>query len=227
MDTNEVESILTACETALASDGDTDLRVLGFWRVVRHAKLNAAAADSFGDRIARIDQLAFRRWAVVVVPLRMGTWLMLTASVVALGVIGAAYAAPDPWNGILLLAGTAALLVPTHGLGHLAVGTAVGIRFTHWFIGSITMPQPGVKIDYATYLKTPAARRALMHASGAVVTKLIPFLMLGAAWGMEAPAWAWWVLALVGIVTVVTDILWSGTASDWKRYKRERRLANT
>ena len=60
---------------------------------------------------------------------------------------------------------------------------------------------------------------------GAVVTKAMPFLMLGAAWGMEAPAWSWIVLVAVGVGSIVTDVLWSVNTSDWKRYAREKRLA--
>jgi hypothetical protein len=201
------------------------LSAIGFWRAVSVVKRDPARRIRFASRIAAIDRLAFEQWALFRLPLRSGTWLMLSVTAVAVGVIGAAYSAPDPWNGLLLVAGTAVLLVTTHGLAHLAVGASVGIRFTHWFIGSLLMPQPGVKIDYESYLETPSGRRALMHASGAVTTKLMPFLMLGAAWGMEAPTWAWWALIIAGVVALATDILWSGTASDWKRYKRERRFA--
>ena len=67
--------------------------------------------------------------------------------------------------------------------------------------------------------------RAWMHASGALVTKAIPFVLLGAAWGMEAPGWAWAVLLVVGIGQVATDLLWSTKSSDWKKFARERRYA--
>ena len=67
------------------------------------------------------------------------------------------------------------LLVTTHGLGHLAVGKARGMKFTHWFVGTMQRPQPGVKLDYATYLRVDAVGRAWMHASGAIVTKIVPF----------------------------------------------------
>ncbi len=64
-----------------------------------------------------------------------------------------------------------------------------------------------------------------MHAAGATVTKLVPFLMLGAAWGMSAPTWSWLLLLAIGVVSSITDALWSTKSSDWKRYRRERRLA--
>lgn len=222
MDQAQLESTLSAAEAALASDDGVDLAALGFWKAVAAAKRDPNLRDRYATRIAAIDRKAFERWAFFHVPIRIGTWLMMAFTAVFIGVVGAAYYAPDPWDGLLLLGGTGGLLVTTHGLGHLGVGRAVGIRFTHWFIGTLLRPQPGVKIDYESYLHTPARRRALMHASGAVVTKSLPFLMLGAAWGMDAPAWAWWILGTAGVVTILTDVLWSVRSSDWKRYQRER-----
>jgi hypothetical protein len=35
-------------------------------------------------------------------------------------------------------------------------GRAAGIRFTGWFLDGPTRLQPGLKIDYASYLRTPA-----------------------------------------------------------------------
>ncbi|NNF70410.1 MAG: hypothetical protein HKN01_11625 [Acidimicrobiia bacterium] len=60
-----------------------------------------------------------------------------------------------------------------------------------------------------------------MHASGAVLTKLIPFFALGPALVMEAPWWTTALLVLLGVGQIVTDIVWSTKASDWKKYRRE------
>lgn len=225
-DAPQIEASLAASQAALDSGKPFDLSELGFWRAVAAAKRDPSLRSTFGRRIAAIDRMAFERWALVKVPLRVGTWIMLTATTIALAVIGVAYAAADPWDGLLLVAGTVGLIVTTHGLGHLLVGAMSDIRFTHWFIGSVARPQPGVKIDYESYLAATAPQRARMHASGALVSKIVPFLMLGAAWGMDAQAWAWWILVLIGLGSIATDVLWSGKASDWKRYAREKRLAD-
>ncbi len=226
MDPTRVQANIEAAEAALASGADVDLRALGFWAAVTAVNRDPQLRERFAARIAAVDRIAFERWVLFRVALRAGTRLMLFGTAFGLAVIGAAYSAVEPWNGILLVGGTGVLLVTTHGLAHLAVGAASGIRFTHWFIGSLLAPQPGVKVDYESYLAVPASRRARMHASGATVTKVLPFLLLGAAWGMEAPAWAWWVLIGIGVASVITDVLFSVRSSDWKRYRRERRLAN-
>lgn len=181
--------------------------------------------DRFVDDVADIDQQAFRNWALLTVPLALGTSLMVFGTVVGLALVTLAYQVEGVWSGVWILVGTGVLLVTTHGLAHLVVGTAVGIEFTYWFIGKISQPQPGVKTDYGTYLRTPARSRAWMHAAGAIATKLIPFLMIGAALAAGVPAWATWALVAVGVVTLITDVLWSTKASDWKKFQREMAFA--
>lgn len=223
MDASEADEILSRCEQALAAEGRVDLGALGFWKVVAAAKRDPQLRDRLAERIAAVDRRAFERWALLTVPVGMGTAVMVVGTLAGLAVVAATYAAEDPWNGILLLAGTGILEATTHGLAHLLVGRVFGMRFTHWFVGSVTRPQPGVKLDYASYLAVPAARRAWMHAAGALTTKLIPFLMLGAGWAADAPGWSLATLAALGIVQVVTDVAWSVKVSDWKKFRRERR----
>jgi len=181
--------------------------------------------DAYADRIAAIDRRAFEEWALLAVPASVGTLAMVGVTALGLAITALAYDMAAPWNGLAVLVATAVLLVTTHGLAHLAVGVAQGMRFTHWFIGDLRRPQPGVKVDYATYLRVPATRRAWMHAAGAIATKLVPFVMLGPAIAMEAPGWTVWVLVIVGAGQIVTDLLWSVKVSDWKKFARERRYA--
>lgn len=223
MDRDEITAALDASEAAIAPDGPGNLSGTGFWKAVAAVKRNPGLADEFADRMAKIDRAAFERWALLTLPIRVGTTLAIIGTLVGLGVITAGYYVDEPWNGLLLLAGTGIVLVPTHGLGHLVVGRRLGMRFTHWFVGTVRMPQPGVKVDYSTYLRSQAASRAWMHASGAIATKAIPFLLIGAAWGMEAPWWAWAALLVIGAGTIATDVLWSTKSSDWKKFYRERR----
>ncbi len=155
----------------------------------------------------------------------LGDVLLWIGTIAGFGLVTAAYYVEAPWNGLLLLAGTGVLVTTLHGLAHLSVGRLAGMRFTHWFIGSPTRPQPGVKVDYATYLRCPPRRRAWMHASGALATKAMPFLLLGAAWGAGVPAWTWWALIALGAAMIATDAAWSVKRSDWKKFKREMRVA--
>ena len=141
--------------------------------------------------------------------------------------IGLAYSLDDLVAALSFLAGMGILLVTTHGLGHLVAGTFVGIGFTSWFIATPIRPQPGVKVEYESYLNTPPRSRAWMHASGALVTKLVPFLLIPSAIIAEIPVWAVWLLVLIGVVTVVTDLAWSTKSSDWKKFKREMRLVQS
>lgn len=225
MNAQDIERVLAECEEQLAGGGDLDIKSSGFWKAVGRVKRDPALIERFADRIGAIDRAAFERWAFRTFPMAVGDAILWLGTLAALAVIAAGYYVDEPWNALLLLAGTAGLLATTHGLGHLVVGRALGMRFTHWFIGDLRQPQPGVKTDYATYLRVAPRKRAWMHASGALVTKAIPFFLLGAAWGMAAPGWAWAVLIALGVLMIVTDVTLSTKQADWRKFRREMAIA--
>lgn len=217
MDASAVAAALDRAESAL-DDGRT-LGGTGFWRAVEAVKADPNLVEEHGARIARIDAAAFSPWPWIKVPLGLGTVLAVVVTVAALALAVLAPSFPEPWDWILFGGATIALLGATHGLGHLAVGTLLGIRFTQWFVASPTTPQPGVKLDYLSYLRAPARSRAWMHAAGAVVTKIVPFALIPLASAL--PGWVTWVLLAVGVAAIVTDITWSTKTSDWKKVRRE------
>ncbi len=216
-------TILQARQAAENGDG---LAGTGFWRLVTEIKRDDSLHRHI-DAVAEVDQIAFKNWAVLVVPLWLGTTLMVAGTVFGLLLVWLAYPIEGFWSGIWLLAGTGVLLVTTHGLAHLVVGQILGIRFTSWFIGTFARPQPGVKTDYSTYLRASAVSRAWMHASGAILTKSIPFLMLGAGVAADVPVWSVWALVVIGLIQIATDVFWSTSASDWKKFKREMAFAQS
>ena len=65
-----------------------------------------------------------------------------------------------------------------------------------------------------------------MHASGAVVTKIVPFALIGAAVAADLPFWAVWALPAIGVVSIITDVVWSTKKSDWKKFQREMKFAH-
>jgi hypothetical protein len=216
-----VEAALASYEDKLDRGQAVDARADGFWRLVAQVKKNSQLIDEFAERIAAVDRRIFLGSVMISIPFSIGTWLMAVGTVLGLLVVAWAYSLEPPVNGLALLVGTGILEVTTHGLAHLTVGARYGMRFTHWFIASLAAPQPGVKVDYASYLRAQPMERAWMHASGAIVTKLIPFVMLGAAFAMDAPAWTVGLLTALGVFQVLTDVLWSVKASDWKKFRRE------
>jgi hypothetical protein len=192
---------------------------------VSQVKREPQLVEGYADRIASIDTRALRDWALLVIPLWMGTSIAVLATLGGLALIWWAYALEDLAAVAVFLLGTGVLLSATHGLAHLAVGRAMGMRFLFWFVGEIRQPQPGVKVDYGTYLRTPARQRAWMHASGALTTKIIPFLLIGAALAADLPTWGVMALVALGVGQIVTDVLWSTDSSDWKKFKREMGFA--
>lgn len=190
-------------------------------------KENPDLAPRYADRIAAIDTRAHRQWALLVIPLVPGTVVATAVFAGGLALIWWSYGLTGAGAVLAFLAGTGVLLGATHGLAHLVVGALVGIHFEYWFVGSVAKPQPGVKLDYTSYLRATPRRRAWMHASGALATKAIPFLLIGAAVAADLPDWVGWGLAGVGVFMVVIDIVWSTQSSDWKRYRREMEFARS
>jgi hypothetical protein len=219
VDDSEITETLRNAEAAVKAA--EPLGPTGFWKAVAAVKADPAMIAAHADRIGVIDSTAFRNWALMTVPLWIGNLVMTGGALLGLALIAWAYTLEETAAAIVFLLGFGAILVTTHSLSHLLVGMIFGIRFTRWFVGAVRRPQPGVKLDYATYLRAPARSRAWMHASGAIVTKIVPFALIGAALAAAVPGWVVWLLVVVGIGQIITDVLWSTNASDWKKYRRE------
>jgi hypothetical protein len=213
MRAEEVEAILAACEQAISAGVALDLRELGFWRAVSAVKRQPELIERYADRIGAIDRSAFEQRVAFRIPIVLGTIGLGSGALLGLGMVATR-------KSLLLLVGAGLLLGTTHDLGHLLAGRLVGIRFTWWFLDGPTRVQPGLKTDYATYLRVPPRSRALMHAAGALVTKFVPFVVLPLA----NPPWVRRVLVAIGILQVVTDLVFSTRQSDWKRVRRELRV---
>lgn len=224
---NEAEIRAALDEAEAAVQRGQGLSQTDFWKAVGAVKHSPELARELGPRIAVIDQQAFQPFPMITVPIGVGTTLAVLAALVGLGGVAASYYLDQPWNWLVFGLGVVALFASTHGLAHLVTGAAMGIRFTCWFVAGPSRPQPGVKIDYASYLLVPPRQRAWMHASGAVVGKILPFALIPAALAAHLPAWVSWVLLVFGLIQIFTDVMWSTKASDWKRFRREMRYAES
>ena len=225
MDETAVAHALASCEQELQAGRTPDLRALGFWRAVAAVKRHHELVDRYATRIATIDRAAFRRRVRLAFPVALGVILLDLGLFGGLLLLAIATLVAHPWREIVVLVAAGALDVTTHGLAHLAVGTFVGIDFTDWFVDLPKRPQPGFKIDYASYLRASPRQRAWMHAAGAIATKVTPFLVVPYAVAIDTETWAVLALLALGVVQILTDVLYSVRASDWKKFRREMRLA--
>ena len=226
MDEAAVEEALTRAEAAVAIGAS--LEGTGFWRAVGQARRSAAVAARYAEWIGRIDRQAFQRGVRLRAPAPVGTSVLTALSGAGLAAILLAEKLDSRWlRSLVFLAGFGAIELGTHSLAHWAVGRAMGMRFTHYFLGGPPPPRPGAKLDYASYLRVAPKKRAAMHASGAVVTKIVPFALIPAARSMEVHGWVVALLVVVGMAQIVTDVLFSTKSSDWKKVRRELRAAAT
>ena len=221
-----IDAALQRAEDAVR-DGK-GLKGTGFWKVVGAARRDRAVADVYADRMAAIDRAAFERGVRARVPASVGITVLLAMTAFGVVALVVASRAPKGLAPVAFLVGFVSLILGTHSLAHWIVGRLVGIRFTHVFLGGPPPPRPGMKTDYATYLRTSPTKRAVMHASGAVVTKLVPFVLIPVAAPLhDGSPWLVWILLAVGVVQIVTDVVASTKISDWMKVKRELRAAKT
>ena len=232
MDREEIERTLDRAEAAL--DEGRRVQGTGFWSAVEELRGNSDLTYTYGDRAARIDRRAFEAVVRVRVPVVIGVIALFLVSwaggitifyATAIGYLESfqrSYCGPNAYEcppselvAVAFIAGAGVLIYGTHGLAHWVVGRLVGIRFTHVFLG-------GVKTDYGSYLRASPRTRAVMHASGAVVTMALPFLLLGASiWLYEPFPWLTWLLIAAGVTLVVVNVVYAGP--DWKKVRRELR----
>ena len=216
--------------------GDTDLSRLGFWRVVALIKPDDELIDRYAAQVGRIDAKAFRARVRLRVPVWVGNSLLLglvaVGSVAVILAVRNANANPgqppevELFSGLALLLAAGTWAIGLHSPTHWVVGRLVGIRFTAYFLGGPPPPRPGLKTDYETYLRASPMARAVMHASGALATKLAPFLALIFFATTDAAAWARFALLGLGGLLIVTDVFFSTKTSDWKKVRRELAVAS-
>ncbi len=224
-DPGEIGADLDRIEAAAAA-GNTDLGTLGFWAVVKRVKLDRFLVDEHADQIGRIDTAAFRAGIRLRVPVWAGNLLMALGSIAGALAVGAAFVWQTPlWKGLALVAAGAIWSFSLHSPTHWLVGYMIGIRWTDYFLGGPPPPRPGLKSDYGTYLRADPDSRAWMHASGAIATKLAPFIALAFWPASNAPWWSAAVLAALGALQITTDLALSTKTSDWKKFRREKAIA--
>jgi hypothetical protein len=215
---------LDRIEASVAA-GNSDLAALGFWKVVRAIKLDRVAILEFAGQAGAIDTAAFRAH----VRLRTKPWVGVVAMLVLTGLgflgIWLANVWTGTWAGLAIVGTGVAWSVGWHLPAHAFVGWLAGIRYTDAFLGGPPPPRPGIKTDYATYLRAEPSMRAWFHASGAIATKIAPFAALACWPATDAPAWSAWVLVALGVLQIVTDVTLSRKSSDWKKFRRERQIA--
>lgn len=216
--------------------GAGDLGSLGFWRLVRRVKREPRLANHWAEEIGRIEAKAFDRRAGPRFPLWLGNAVLGlgTGVLIALVPVALAVARDDPGSnlaGLLAVVAAGGLSTTVHDLAHWAVGRLAGIRFRYYFLDGPLRIQPGLKIDYASYLRASPGARARMHAAGAVASKLAPFTVFTAVYlphraaGYELlPAWSLWAILGIGAIQLVSDLVFSTRKSDWKKVRRELKV---
>lgn len=201
----EIESELDRIEEAVLK-GNYSLGEMGFWRIVTKVKKDPELIHKFADQIGRIDQAFFRAKAPISVSIKLGNFIEIVTTLFVI-VILYRLLSSGIYTGIALLAGTFVLMATLHPLAHCAVGRIFGIKFTFYFPDGPALIEPTLKTDYASYLRTPPIKRALMHAAGPLISTLVIIIALGIAIAVKAPSWTSWLLLGLLIFNIVFETL--------------------
>ncbi len=211
---------------AAVDAGQTDLRVLGFWRLLARVKADPVLAHHWAEQAGRIDRKAFEARVRFHVPVWFGNLVLLVGTLVGAAAVAFALRTDsDAGAGLALVFAALAWSATFHVPAHWLVGRVVGMRFLAYYVRDLIPPVPGLKIDYETYLRVAPESRAWMHASGAIASKIAPFVALAFWPASGAPGWAAWAIAMYGLLIIGTDVFISTRKSDWKRFRREMRIA--
>ena len=205
--------------------GSTELADLGFWTIVASIKRDAVWVIELADQVGRIDRELFRARVRQRAPVWLGTATMILVILVGVAAIVLSGVWTGVAAGIALLVAGGAWSVGVHSPAHQVYAWFAGIGITDYFLGGPPPPRPGVKTEYASYLRADASRRAWFHASGALATKVAPFVAVALAPLTNAPGWAVIAMAAFGVLQIATDVVFSTRTSDWKKYRRERAIA--
>ena len=224
MNAEEIESAIQRARASLVSG--SGLEGTSFWKAVRRIRADRVLAQRFAAEVGEIDTQAFSSAVRLKVPAGFGVAVLSGGTAAGIVLLVAAERMQGLLADLSFLAGFGGLLLSTHSLAHWVVGRAMGMRFTHFFLGGPPPPRPGAKVDYTTYLLVAPRKRALFHASGAVVTKILPFALIPFAVIAGVSRWVAFALAAIGVLQVVTDALFSIKSSDWKKYIREMKASN-
>jgi hypothetical protein len=210
---------------AAVDAGETDLGRLGFWRLLAKVKADPALSSHWAEQAGRIDRKAFEATVRIRVPVWFGNALLLGATLLGVVAVVIALRTEDETvAGLALIFAALDWSAAPHSLAHWLVGRMTAIRFTCYFLRPMP-PFPGIKIDYRSYLLASPEGRAWMHASGAIASKLGPLVALAFWPPTVAPAWAAWAIVAYELLIIATDVFISTRRSDWKRVRRELRVA--
>jgi hypothetical protein len=145
----------------------------------------------------------------------------------------AAYVLSTSLRFLLYLIAMGAFVFFPHGLAHYITGRLVGVRFKYYFLAKSAvskltlplfstlanqLPVLALKIDQASLRSISNGRRAVMFASGAVASMLLPFIVPVASIG-HIPIFVSAVLFLVGAANAAFDLYYSPKAGDISRAK--------
>lgn len=208
MDEDEIEEILGKLESEFSRGNYESVKYLGFWKVVKTAKIDKEVAEKFSARIGRIDRLLFESKVPLKWSFLMGTLIELVGVLVGLLFLYYGVTSTNLESTLFYVASVLVLMTALHPFSHAIAGWFFGIKFHFFFPNGPEKVLPTLKVDYSTYVKVSSKKRAIFHFAGPINSFLITLVIfIIALYDPNAQSDTRAILAFIWIVTTSSEIM--------------------
>lgn len=207
MKEGEVEKALSRIETEVGKKNYSAVKEFGFWKVVKVAKKDPEIAGKFAERIGTIDKLLFESKIWTKLDYRTGTILELIGAVIGLSFLYFGATSTGIESTMLYFVSAVVFMTALHPIAHSIAGRLFGIGFHFYFLNGPLLIEPTLKVDYSTYVKAPAKKRAIFHLAGAINSVLVTLLVfIVALFDPDAQVITKVVLAVFWLFTISSEL---------------------
>jgi hypothetical protein len=214
--------------------GNLKLKKLGFWDIVHEAKIDPEVAKILGKKIAEINKKVFdKKWKWKFRPI-LGIVLLTLISIIMIFFYFIVYSDKFLLSVYLPIA-SFILSASLHPITQYITGRIFGIKFLYIYPRGIYIfhrsskgkikIEPALKLDYYSYLNTSPMKRAIMHASGAIVTIVVVVFFFIYSILIKAEIWSIIICGILAISYILTDIFYSAKMAAWKHFLEEYKIA--
>jgi hypothetical protein len=207
MEEGEVEEILGKLESEFGKGNYEAAKSLGFWRVVRAAKKEPKLAENVAERIGRLDKLLFESKVWTKLDYKFGTAIELLGAIIGLMLLYFGSTSMGVESTVFYIASAIVLMTALHPISHSIAGKLFGIKFHFYFLDGPMLVEPTLKVDYSTYVRAPAKKRAIFHLAGAINSVLVTLIVFLVALGdPDAPSAAKVILGVWWLFTTSSEL---------------------
>jgi len=146
-----------------------------FYALVKEIRKEPGAISTYAGRLGEINRLIFFSEHRFRVPMVLGTGIELLVFFLAAG-LGSATILQE--NSLAIVVAQVLTVSTLHPLAHVLAGKSLGMGFLGYYFNGPMKIEPGVKVDYASFLVRTSKERAFFFFAGVLGTLIPAFFWL-------------------------------------------------